>query len=253
MIYVPYCTGDVHGGANPNGMVKGVTGTQLFVGYNNVKLDLDVTKTLVANPTDVLLAGMSGGGFGTVMNYDQVAAAFPSNNVTMIDDSGPPMADPYLAACLQSEVATLWGLDKTVIAACGDDCPADGGPDVDHFAIDVMKHIGKKYPKAVVGVMDSTADKTIGSFFGFGAQNCTMFLPELESDFTAGLLDIRSQMAFDTNFGSFYFKGQDHTSTEGQLDTRTAGGDPDAGMAPVNLYDWIGQMVSGKPSNVGPP
>jgi len=34
-IYVPYCTGDVHGG-NATGSVPGVTGTQDFAGYTNV-------------------------------------------------------------------------------------------------------------------------------------------------------------------------------------------------------------------------
>jgi hypothetical protein len=254
MFYIPYCTGDVHGGGNPNGMVKGVTGTQMFVGYNNVKLDLDVIKSMVPGITDVFLSGMSAGGFGVAMNYEQVATAFDPIVVDAIDDSGPPMADPYLPSCLQNQVGTLWGLDQTVLAACGDDCKGEAGPDLDHFAINVAKHIGKKYPKATIGLMESTADKTIaGAFFAFGAQNCTAYLPTLEADFTAGLQDIRAQMAFDTNFGSFYFKGQDHTSIQYMLDTRTAGtGDPEAGTQPVVLIDWVTQMMAGKASNVGP-
>ena len=36
MVYIPYCTGDVHAGSAPNATVPGVAGTQQFVGYTNV-------------------------------------------------------------------------------------------------------------------------------------------------------------------------------------------------------------------------
>jgi hypothetical protein len=254
MFYIPYCTGDVHGGGNANGMVKGVTGTQMFVGYNNVKLDLEVIKAMVPGVTDVFFTGMSAGGFGVAMNYEQVATAFDPIVVDAIDDSGPPMADPYLPSCLQNMVGTMWGLDQTVLAACGDDCKGEAGVDIDHFAINVAKHLGKKFPKATLGLIESTADQVIaGQFFAFGAQNCTTYLPTLASDFTAGLLDIRAQMSSDPNFGSFYFNSQDHTSITYLIDSRSAGGDPDAGTPPVVLVDWMTQMMAGKASNVGPP
>ena len=252
MIYVPYCTGDVHAGANPAGAVPMVTGTQQFVGYNNVKLDVAMAQAMLPGTTDVVLAGMSGGGFGVVVNYDQVATAYGSVPVTMIDDSGPPMADPYLPQCLQSELVTLWSLDKTVLVACGDDCVGDGGVDTGHFAINVLKHLGKKYPTRILGIMDSTGDATISSFFGFGADNCTSFSPELALMFTAGLQDIRTEMSFDTNFGEFVFASGDHTSLEGQLDTRVAGGTVDGGAPAVALSDWLTAMIGGTASNPGP-
>jgi len=252
MVYIPYCTGDVHGGGNPGGTPPGEAAQQ-FVGYSNVKLDLDVIKSTFTGTTDVLLAGMSGGGFGVLVNYDQVATFFGTVPVTMIDDSGPPMADPYLPSCLQTQVSTLWGLDKTVLADCGPDCAGDSGAlDPSHFAINLMIHLAKKYPNRVLGVMDSTADNTISSFFGFGASDCTSFSPELEGTFTAGLLDIRTQLAFDTNFGTFIFKGPDHTSTEGQLDTRIAGGTVDGGASQEPLADWLTKMIAGTATNAGP-
>jgi hypothetical protein len=254
MFYIPYCTGDVHAGNNPAGMIKGVTGPQMFVGYNNVKVDLDAIKAMVPGATDVFLSGMSAGGFGAALNYEQVAAAFDPLVVNMIDDSGPPMEDPYLPECLMQQFITEFGFDSTVVAACGDDCKADGGLDVAHFGTNYFMHLGKKYPKAILGLMDSTADKVIaGQFFAFGAQNCTTYLPTLQSDFTAGLLDVRSKMAFDTNYGDFLFQGQDHTSIQYLLDTRTSGtADPEAGTQPVVLVDWVTQMLAGKASTNGP-
>ncbi len=255
MIYVPYCTGDIHGGNNLAGMVAGVSGTQQFVGRNNVKLALEQTKTLVPSTDKVLLTGASGGGFGALMAYDQVATFWGSVPVTMIDDSGPPMADPFLPSCMQTLVASLWGLDKSVLADCGPDCQGDGGAiDTAHWGINAVKHLAKKYPDRVLGLVESTGDLTISSFFGFGASNCTAFQPVLEPDFTSGLLDIRAQLAFDKNFGTFYFGGADHqahTSYENALDTRMSTDAMDGG-APISLADWTTQMVNGTVTNVGP-
>ncbi len=254
MIYIPYCTGDIHGGAKPAGVVAGVAGTQMFVGRNNVTVDLDAIKALTAGTTEVFLTGASAGGFGAALAYDQVATFYGQVPVTMIDDSGPPMSDPFLASCLQTKLAALWGLDKGVLADCGDDCKADGGIDTEHWGINAMKHIGKKYPTRRLGLIESTGDLTISAFFGSGYMNCTSSFPELEPDFRDGLLDIRAQMAFDPSFGTFYFGGPDHqihTSYENALDTRMSTNTMDGG-APVSLADWTAQMLNGTVTNVGP-
>jgi hypothetical protein len=250
MVYVPYCTGDVHGGANPGGTPQGST-PQQFVGYGNVTADVAQVMPLFPGLTQVLLTGVSAGGFGAAINYDQVATAFGSVPVTLVDDSGPPFSNQYLASCLMQQWAALWGFDKTVLAACGADCAGDGGGiDDGNFAIDMLLHLSKKYPDRVLGLMDSTADSTISEFFGFGASNCTSFAPLLQGPFTAGLLDVRAQLASDKNFGSFYFAGSEHTSLVTALDTRTAGGVD--GGAPVALSDWLTQMVAGTATNAGP-
>ncbi len=254
MIYIPYCTGDIHGGVNPTGMVSGVPGTQMFVGRNNIAVDLVAIKALTPGTTEVFLTGASAGGFGAALSYDQVATSYGQVPVTLIDDSGPPMADPFLASCLQMKLAALWGLDKGVLADCGDDCNADGGIDTAHWAINAMRHIGKKYPMRRLGLIESTGDLTISAFYGSGYMNCTSSFPELEPDFTDGLLDLRAQMAFDPNFGTFYFGGADHqahTSYENALDTRMSTNQMDGG-APVSLADWTAQMLSGSVTNVGP-
>ncbi len=256
MIYIPYCTGDIHGGVNPAGMVTGVTGVQQFVGRKNIDLDLAAIKALLPTTSEVLLTGMSGGGFGTVMSYDQVATFWGAIPVTMIDDSGPPMPAPTLAPCLQSQLVGIWGLDKGVLADCGADCVGDGGIDTGNFGINVMKHLGKKYPTRKFGLIESTGDVTITSFFGFGNNGACGggFNPVLETDFVDGLQAIRTQMAFDPNFGTFYFAGTDHqahTSYEGQLDERKSTNTLDGG-APTALYDWTAKMLAGTVTNVGP-
>ena len=107
-IYVPYCTGDVHVGSVSNKSVPGGPNGQEFVGYENINLYLKRLVPTFANASQVLLTGVSAGGFGAAFNYDRVASAFCPTPVVLLDDSGPPMADPYLAPCLQKQWRDLW-------------------------------------------------------------------------------------------------------------------------------------------------
>ena len=82
-VYVPYCTGDFHGGNNVT-TVPGASGPpQHFVGYANVGMYLDRLVPTFHNATRILLAGLSAGGFGAVFNYARVAEAFGATPVTV--------------------------------------------------------------------------------------------------------------------------------------------------------------------------
>ncbi len=244
IVYVPYCTGDVHAGNNPAGAVPGTTLTQAFVGYANVGKFLKRLVPTFTTATQVLLTGVSAGGFGAAANYDQVAKAFGNVPVDMLDDSGPLMEDPYVAQCLQDSFKTLWGLDTTVASACGADCT--GNP---NFMLGYLGHIAKTYPARKFGLIESTADGTITNFFGFGASNCTGFTPVPAATFEAGLQDIRAKLAASPNFGAFYFPGNAHTTLgSAELDTRSTA----AEAGTVKLSDWVTAFVGGTVTNVGP-
>ncbi len=283
-IYVPYCTGDVHAGNQPDQTVAGVTGKQQFVGYVNVGKDLQRIVPSFPGLTQVLLTGVSAGGFGAASDYVQVAKAFGSVPVYEIDDSGPPMPDPYNPKCLLTEQVNLWGFDKTILQDCGSDCS-----DLGTFPIDFAKHVGKTYPNVPFGLIESTDDGVITEFFGFGANNCTAALPTTVSaaTFTAGLTAVQSDLQGYPNFGSFIFgapgaaNSTQHTSLGGDstfqnedtsaVDTlltdadggaspeagaTDGGASPEAGAADggarIKLVDWVTQLVGGKTSNVGP-
>jgi Pectinacetylesterase len=246
---VPYCTGDVHAGDNPNGSVPGVTGAQQFVGYTNVAKYLARILPTFPGLTQVLLTGVSAGGFGASANYGQVARAFGSVPVYLLDDSGPAMGDPFAASCLQQQWVSLWGFDKTVLAECGSDCP-----DPTNFATDAAKHVAKLYPHTPFGLVEDTDDMTITQFYGFGQNNCTgsFTTPLSAQQFTAGLDDMRMRLSAYPNFGAFIFNGTRHTTLTTQaFDSQTAGGGDGGG---VPLTDWITQLVNnGTVTNVGPP
>lgn len=244
----PYCSGDVFSGNNPNGMVQGA-GAQKFVGYLNVAEFLKRIVPTFPDVTQVLLTGVSAGGFGSSADYGQVARAFAPVPVTLLDDSGPQMRDPYLAKCLLQAQSTLWGWDKTISAECGSDCP-----DIGSLPVDAAKHTATLYPHVPLALIEATDDNTITAFFGFGLNNCTgsFTTPVPKQQFTDGLNDARMQLSAYPNVGGFIFDGTRHTSlsTQSAFDTQTVP-TTDGGM--VSLKDWVTDVVvNGKIANVGP-
>jgi len=245
MVYIPYCTGDVHAGNAPDATVPGVLGTQQFVGYANVTQYLSRIVPTFPDMQRVLLAGQSAGGFGAALNYVQTARSFGAVPVDLLDDSGPLMANPYLASCLETSMANLWGLTKTIIANdCGGDC-TDVGNDLALY----WTHLPKTFPSARFGFIDSTGDSTISSFFGFGANNCTGFQSVSPAQYEAGLLAMRSAVASNSNAGLFLYGGTDHTTVVAQYTVRTA---PGADGGTVRFEDWVQSLVTDSVTNVGP-
>jgi hypothetical protein len=244
MVYVPYCTGDVHGGSATDVTVPGVLGTQQFVGYDNMTRDLERIVPTFTGTSQVLLTGQSAGGFGAALNYVQTSRAFSGVPIALLDDSGPLMANPTLASCLESSMLTLWGMSSTVIRDCGSDC-SDPGNSLSQYWV----HLPKTYPSAPFAFLDSAADGTITDFFGFGAENCTTFTVVTGAAYEAGLLDMRSKVAADSNAGLFLFAGTSHTSLVQAYTTRTA---PASDGGTVKLEDWVSAVVGGAVTNVGP-
>ena len=244
MVYVPYCTGDVHGGSAPDATVTGVVGNQQFVGYDNVTRDLERVVPTFAGTTQVLLTGQSAGGFGAALNYVQTARAFDTVPVTLIDDSGPLMANPTLAACLESAMLGLWGMSKTVISDCGSDC-SDPGNALSQYWV----HLPKTYPNVPFTFLDSTGDGVISSFFGFGASNCGAYAAITPAAYEAAVLDMRTKVASDPNAGLYLFGGSAHTSLVAAYTTRTA---PASDGGTIKLEDWVTSVVGGAAPNVGP-
>jgi pectinacetylesterase len=266
-VYIPYCTGDIHAGNNPSGTVSGVTGTQHFVGYHNVGLDLQHIVPTFPGLTQVLLTGISAGGFGAAANYVQVSNAFGSTPVTLLDDSGPAMEAPYFATCLATLTTNLWNLNATALADCGSDCSSDPSQVFLQYAL----HLGKAYPDRQLALVESTDDGVITEFFGFGADNCTGDTQLTATQFTDGLIDLRQQLASESNWGSYFFQGTQHTSLGGDstfdgnttpdvntlsgfgdagLDDASIPSEPDAGT--IALTAWVTNLIAGHVSNVGP-
>jgi hypothetical protein len=239
---VPYCTADVHAGSAKGVDVPGSGNpkNQDFVGYSNIGLYLSRIVPTFKDADQVLLTGISAGGFGAAFNYDRVASAFCPTPVTLLDDSGPPMADPYLAPCLQKQWRKLWNLEGDIPADCAD-CTLPNGGGIANY----VHYLAKKWPESRVGLVSSTHDSVISLFFGYGQDDCTSQSPLPGGEYESGLEELRADYLSKSNhWGTYFINSTTHTYLLTGFYSTTVNGKA--------LNDWVGDLVAGKPGNVGP-
>jgi len=97
MVYIPYCTGDVHIGsasrsytsvANPFvGLPAGQTLNIQHRGYDNFMVVLDWIRRQVRAPHQVLVAGSSAGGYGAAVNAHWIGMLYPGAQMHVLADS----------------------------------------------------------------------------------------------------------------------------------------------------------------------
>jgi len=238
MIYVPYCTGDIHAGDSELEL-----GGQLrqFRGYTNITRYLEQwVPSFTAER--VLLTGISAGGFGAALNAVQVADAYGDQvELTVIDDSGPPLGNAVIAPCLQTRFRETWNLDGTFLA----DCPAC---DPDDFATDYLEHVIMTRPEVRFGVFSNTADAVISTYMGAGwcngqYDNCEgLPLPVPAPTYTEGLLEIRD--LHEPEISTFYVVGLGHTVLRLGFNVTTVDG--------TSVPEWVGSVLDGEITHVGP-
>jgi hypothetical protein len=240
-VYVPYCTGDVHVGSVSDQSVPGGPSAQEFVGYENINLYLQRLIPTFANASQVMLTGVSAGGFGAAFNYDRVAKAFCPTPVVLLDDSGPPMADKYLAPCLQKQWRGLWDIDKTLPPSCSGCTEPDGGGIVNYAS-----YLSARWPESRMGLISSTHDSVISTFFGFGHDTCGAPLPLTGAEYEAGLVDLRdAYLGASGHWGTYYVNSVTHTYLIGPgFYTTQVGNKP--------LTSWVKELLDGQTSNISP-
>jgi len=238
MVYVPYCTGDIHAGDKDTEL-----GGQLrfFHGYRNITRYLEVL--VPSFPVDrVLLTGISAGGFGAALNATQVADAYgDAVEITVVDDSGPPLSNEVIAPCLQSIFREVWGLDGTILAACPE-CAADD------FATDLLTHVITEYPDLRYALYSNTGDQIIRTYMGAGwgdgqYDTCEgLPTPVPIKAYAADLDAIRA--AHLDEISTFYFTGIGHTVLRVSYYITSVGG--------TSVPEWLADVLAGKITHIGP-
>lgn len=250
MIYVPYCSGDIHGGDRDTEL-----GGQIrhFRGYRNITTYLQHWVPSFADVDTVLLTGISAGGFGAGLNAIQVHKAFGAGpQLVVIDDSGPPLANTVIPPCLQQQFREVWGLDDTILAECGGDCT-----DANDFATGVLNHTLVQYPEIRFGLFSNTADAIIRVFMSFGwgngtHDNCggvpTIVPADVYEDGLLALRDAHGDRAASFLIGQgqiLYNFGQGHTVLRSPSFWTTV-------IDGVALPQWVAGVIDGEVQHVGP-
>jgi len=238
MIYVPYCTGDIHSGDN-----EAELGGELryFHGYRNITRYLErLVPSFEAER--VLLTGISAGGFGAALNATQVANAYGDGvELTVVDDSGPPLGNDVIAPCLQQLFREVWGLDGTVLAECPE-C------DEDDFASSLLEHVLGEYPDVRFGLYSNTADQVIRTYMGAGwggghYDNCEGLSSAVPiATYVDGLEAIRAEN--HALISTFYRTGIAHTVLRFGFNTTWVDG--------KGVPEWLADVLDGKVIHVGP-
>ena len=232
-VFVPYCTGDVHAGSKPD-----PTNAKNFVGYGNVGHDLDFLVPKSAGVGRVIIAGSSAGGFGALINYHRTQLAFGATPVHLLDDSGPPLADQFLTPCLQQQFRDAWNLDAALPPECTACKQADGGG-----MQAALGFLADAHPDRRLGIVTSTRDGTIRSFYGYGYPDCVTGAqnPLMPEDvFAQGIADLRDRALADhPNFRVYSKDSLVHVWLLFELETISP---TDAGGG-VHLSDWVSEML----------
>jgi hypothetical protein len=120
IVYVPYCTGDVHTG-NKVTTYSDDSGSVAWYHRGGVNAKA-VTTWLAANlpkPEVLLLTGFSAGGTGSTANFPQMRTGLGAKHAALLADSGPlfwaprdstPEQSPSLP--LHNKIRGVWGLDE---------------------------------------------------------------------------------------------------------------------------------------------
>jgi hypothetical protein len=120
IVYVPYCTGDVHTG-NKVTTYSDDSGSVAWYHRGGVNAKA-VTSWMAANlpkPEVLLLTGFSAGGTGSTANFPQMRTGLGAKNAALLADSGPlfwaprdstPEQSPSLP--LHNKIRGVWGLDE---------------------------------------------------------------------------------------------------------------------------------------------
>lgn len=119
VVFIPYCTGDLHIGHANTVYVNPLTGTNVTIshyGYDNVLSVLKYIQQNYTNVQTVFVTGQSAGGYGAILNYPVVRETIKGINagaqVSMLSDASngivPASGTP---GAFFPKLASKWGVE----------------------------------------------------------------------------------------------------------------------------------------------
>jgi hypothetical protein len=208
LVFVPYCTGDLHiGTAMVSYSVSGVATPTYFNGANNVDTFV-ATLTAAAQAktlSRVFLSGVSAGGFGSFLNQDAVARPF-GIRTDVIDDSGPAITGTGIPGDWSARL-------PPACTTCVD-------------ANSVFLYMRKTYPESRYGLLTFQTDTVLPLFFG-----------ETDQAFATLIQQFVSSLSSDPNAKAFVDTSSGHVVLEET--------DP---VATPYILPWLTQMATDDPA-----
>ena len=222
LVFVPYCTGDVHSGDNVATYMSGSAQKVIHhKGRANLMAFMRRVGATFADSEKVVVSGSSAGGFGVAINYDLVRPYFPSAQGYMLDDSGPILVGDDIPAKLRQTWITAWGLQARLDARCPE-CSTDLSAMLTHHAAD--------YPHDRFALLSYTQDAVIRTFLGL--RSATAYEQNLAT-LATHFYDPQPTAHY------YYVAGQDHTFLMAPEKTTAQG---------IALPSWLAAFESDDPA-----
>ena len=223
MVFVPYCTGDVHLGDNTNTYGPGVTVNHK--GYVNGKAAFDYMVEAFPDATEVFVTGSSAGGVPSPLFGGLASDAYPDADVAVLADASGVYADN---PAVNVAIGNLWGAFNNT-----PDWPEIEGQQPEDFSIPgLFVNSGLHDPDIRFARYDNAYDEVQQSFSSLAGLS------------NGDLLDIiQANEAFIEDAGvpvaSYIAPGTDHTilGYDGMYDLEVDG---------VSFLDWLNGFVAGE-------
>ncbi len=233
LVFIPYCTGDVHWGDN---VVDYPLVTRWrHLGKDNLEKDIAWLAANLPAPGKLVVAGSSAGGYGTLLAHDLARTAWRDAQGYVVDDSGPPLIGADFPEVVRFAWWASWRLDRTVGRFCEDDldCPLQLQADLSR----ILDLLAAKYPDDRIALLSSRQDDVIRRFVGQtpdGFENALLQLVDTK------LGPSRDELPDPPvpNARAFLVPGSGHALLE-DFDGWEADGVP--------LPAWIGHMLHDEP------
>lgn len=243
VIYIPYCTGDVHTGSSPDTKVPGYGKISQFVGADNYYTFLGHILATFPKVDNLVLSGFSGGALGAAYHAQRTARSYGTNakQMFLLADSAVAMRPEYLPICHQQKVYQLWNMEKYFPKGCPNCDPMEEGGALHHM----YDNFATEFPQVPYGFISAHEDIIMRTFYGWSNNNCdpgaNIIYPA--DRYKAAIQDMRDYFKEIGWGGTYFYNGNRH----GMLnfnDMYTFGDEND------KLLDWLNNLLNGKTAHV---
>lgn len=222
VVYVPYCTGDVHIGNSTTDYGNGVIIEHK--GYLNGNAAVATMAERFPAATQIVVAGESGGSVPSPLYAGIVADRYPDARITVLADGSGAYPD---IPAINSVIGTYWGTLDAV-----PDWPENEGMTVERWSFPgLFIQAGAHADNIVFARHDYAFDRTQVFFAG---------LAGIPADDLVSLIDANEQQieTAGVTLWSYISPGDDHTVLHRDaFYTQTVEG--------VRLVDWVTALVAG--------
>lgn len=218
IVYIPYCTGDVHSGSKVVTYADADPAhprVEYHRGQANIRGAAQWLRDNLGRPNKLMLTGFSAGGVGSTVTYDIVRSTLqPKGNASLLADSGPLMSAPrngapeqYPSVLMHNTIRSAWGLDEPggLIASYASTLP---GFNPDNLGT-VTGALAQKYPQDRFGYMVFQADANFSAFsyqkFYPDIANAPNEVARLQAIYARWTPDLQAWTAMNQSFGNLAY------------------------------------------------